>query len=213
MTRRSGRLAIWRSSVVFHSPVCWRIIFRPSSLRKNGTRWQSNGRFAVSIEAFPSEPEESPDGVAKISMSAEFVDTNVLVYAHDNSAGSKREIARDLLKRLWQERTGRLSVQVLLEFFWTVTRKVAEPLSPQKAAEIVDDLAGWDVYSPGPAEVMQAIRWATRHRLNIWDAMIVTAAIESGAETLWTEDLQDGRRFETAIVRNPFKSEGEVGSQ
>ena len=70
----------------------------------------------------------------------EFVDTNILVYAHDRSAGKKHEAARELVKRLWETRQGCLSVQVLQEFYVTVTRKVAQPIKPEEAAELIRDL-------------------------------------------------------------------------
>lgn len=137
-------------------------------------------------------------------MSGEFLDTNILVYAHDSSAEDKQKIARQLVERLWNAGSGRLSTQVLLEFFWTVTRKVAQPLAPHRAVEILEDLAGWQVYAPGPTDVIRGVRISFRYKLTLWDSMIVLAAIESGAEILWSEDLSPGARFETVVVRNPF---------
>lgn len=137
-------------------------------------------------------------------MSVEFVDTNIVVYAHDSSAGSKNEIATGLVLRLAEEGSGRLSVQVLQEFYWTVTRKVPKPLTSRRALEIVEDLATWPVYEPGSVDVIRAAELGIRHRLSFWDAMIVTTAIESGAGILWSEDLSNGARYDSLIVRNPF---------
>ncbi|MEJ7871184.1 MAG: hypothetical protein WKF67_02910, partial [Rubrobacteraceae bacterium] len=81
-----------------------------------------------------------------------FVDSNLFVYAHDASAGSRREVARDPVAGLWGERTGCLSVQVLQELFVNLTRKVPKPL-PARAAALVEDLSAWTVHSPGPRDV------------------------------------------------------------
>jgi predicted nucleic acid-binding protein len=86
-----------------------------------------------------------------------FVDTNILVYAHDDSAADKRDQARALVEQLWESRDGCLSVQVLQEFFVTVTRKIAKPLSPAMAKEIIADLARWYVHTPAPDDVLAAI--------------------------------------------------------
>ena len=141
-------------------------------------------------------------------MSAEparaFVDANVLVYAYDQSAGRKKVVAEQLLGELWASGTGRLSVQVLQEFFVTVTRKVPVPLSSADAAERVRELTAWTVFSPGAGDVLAAIDLHRAADLSFWDAMVVHAAAESGCEILWTEDLAAGRVIRGVRVRNPF---------
>jgi predicted nucleic acid-binding protein len=137
-------------------------------------------------------------------MSGEFVDTNVLVYAHDSTAGRKRDIAAELLLRLSRERSGLVSVQVLVEFYVTVTRKVATPLGHDEALAVVSDLATWNVFAPGAADAIEGMRIAQRHRISPWDAMIVRAAAEQGASVVWSEDLAGGRSYEGVPVRNPF---------
>ncbi|HEX4643418.1 MAG TPA: PIN domain-containing protein, partial [Candidatus Acidoferrales bacterium] len=72
-----------------------------------------------------------------------FVDTNVLVYAHDVDARAKHEVARDILRELWSERTGVLSMQVLQEFYVNVTRKIRSPLSKDSARRVVTSYAIW----------------------------------------------------------------------
>lgn len=134
----------------------------------------------------------------------EFVDANVLVYAEDTSAGVKHQHAADLVARLWTARTGCLSVQVLQEFFVTVTKKVPKPMAPELAEERVRDLSRWMVFAPSADDVVSAIRLARQHRLSFWDAMIVEAAAQLGCGTLWTEDLQDGLQLRGVKVRNPF---------
>src|SRR5688500_16684424 len=87
----------------------------------------------------------------------EFVDANVLVYAFDASAGDKKATAEQLLARLWEAGTGCLSVQVLQEFFVTVTRKVAEPLSVDEASDRVREFGAWKVFAPSADDVLRAI--------------------------------------------------------
>jgi predicted nucleic acid-binding protein len=139
-------------------------------------------------------------------MSAErqFVDTNVLVYAHDRSAGAKHLRARALLAELWDSQTGCLSIQVLQEFYVNITRKVARPLDPTEARQIVADLGHWRVHSPTVNDVLDAIMLQQRHGLSFWDAMIVTSAIQLGCATVWSEDLNAGQDYDGARVANPF---------
>jgi predicted nucleic acid-binding protein len=138
-------------------------------------------------------------------MSAEFCDTNILVYAYDNTAGAKHAQARTLVERLWREESGVLSVQVLQELFVTLTSKVAAPLAAHTARGLVADLATWQVVEPGAADVIAAIDGAVRWQLSFWDAMIVTAAQRAGALVLWSEDLNDGQRFDGVTARNPLR--------
>ena len=134
----------------------------------------------------------------------EFVDANILVYAFDASAGGKKAQAEALLARLWASQSGCLSVQVLQEFFVVVTQKVPRPLSAATAAERIREFASWLVFSPTAADVLDAIALHQEAKLSFWNAMIVHAAIESGCETLWSEDLADGRVIRGVRIRNPF---------
>ena len=136
--------------------------------------------------------------------SREFVDANVLVYAFDSSAGAKHAAARGLLERLWETGAGCLSVQVLQEFFVTVTRKVAKPLSADEAADRIREFAMWKVFAPTADDVLGAIEIHQRVRIGFWDAMVVRAAAESGCDVLWTEDLNDGQLLRGVRVRDPF---------
>ena len=137
-------------------------------------------------------------------MSADFCDTNVLVYAYDASAAVRHDHARALIERLWEQESGCLSVQVLQELFVTLTRKIASPLQVSAARSVVNDLSAWQVVTPNAGLVLEAIDNAARWQLSFWDSMIVTCALRADAQTLWTEDLNDGQRFETVTVRNPF---------
>jgi len=137
----------------------------------------------------------------------EFVDANVLVYAYDTSAGARQQRAAQLLERLWASEAGHLSVQVLQEFFVTVTRKVARPLPANEAEDRVREFAAWTVFAPTADDVIAAIGVARKAKLNFWDAMILHAAAESGCDVCWTEDLNDGQVWRGVRVRNPFTSQ------
>jgi predicted nucleic acid-binding protein len=138
-------------------------------------------------------------------MRGEFVDTNVVVYAHDATAGEKRERAAELILNLARERRGLLSVQVLMEFVVTVTRKIPRPLSPEEAAQVVDDFSTWNVYCPAAADVGRVTRLSARYEISLWDAMIIHAAAQMDAAIVWSEDLNHGQAYEGVVVRNPFR--------
>jgi predicted nucleic acid-binding protein len=132
-----------------------------------------------------------------------FVDTNVLVYAYDINAGSKRQTAQYVLLNLWQERSGAVSMQVLQEFYSTVIRKLVSPLAKDKARLIANRFARWCVTTT-PAEIRQAFRIEDEARINFWDAMIVAAAIKSGATRILSEDLNSGQVIAGIQIENPF---------
>lgn len=134
----------------------------------------------------------------------QFVDTNVLVYAHDASAGEKHNRARALVEELWETGTGCLSVQVLQEFYVTVTQKVPQPLAPEAAARIIECLANWRVHAPDAGDVLEAIEIQRRHRVSFWDAMILRSAGALGSEVIWSEDLNPGQQYGKVKVVNPF---------
>jgi predicted nucleic acid-binding protein len=137
----------------------------------------------------------------------QFVDSNVVVYAYDASAAGKNERARTLLADLWETGNGCLSVQVLLEFFVSITRKVPQPLDARRAARVVEDLAQWRVHAPQPDDVVSAIEIHQRASIAIWDALIVQSALQLGCEVIWSEDLNPGQVYRGVIVRNPFLRE------
>jgi predicted nucleic acid-binding protein len=142
-------------------------------------------------------------------MSAEaraFVDTNILVYAHDTTAGAKRDAAVALLERLWGSGTGCLSIQVLQELFVTLTRRLPRPLDAQAAEDAVEDFARWTVHAPGSEDVLAAIDLHRRHRISFWDAMIVRSAAQLGCNLLYSEDLSAGQRYDGVLVVDPFAS-------
>jgi predicted nucleic acid-binding protein len=134
-----------------------------------------------------------------------FVDTNILLYAHDESAGGKRDRARALVEQLWESRDGCLSVQVLQEFFVNVTRKIAKPLSAELAKEIVADFSRWRLHVPAADDVLAAIGIHQRTGISFWDAMIVRSAAEIGCTVLYSEDLNAGQEYSGVRVENPFQ--------
>lgn len=134
----------------------------------------------------------------------QFVDTNVLVYAHDISAGVKHQKAREILVDLWETDRGCLSIQVLQEFYVTVTRKVAKPLSNAQASQIIRSLRVWRVHSPSVEDIERAIEIQSRYLISYWDAMILQSATQLQCNLLWSEDLNPQQQYAGVQVINPF---------
>jgi predicted nucleic acid-binding protein len=123
-----------------------------------------------------------------------FVDSNILVYAEDLDAGSKHEIARDLVADLWRSGEGVLSIQVLQEFFVNVTRKIPRPLKPAATLAIVEQYLTWRVVENTGDLLLAGIRLSSTLKISFWDALIVQAARMERCDRLWTEDLNHGQR-------------------
>jgi predicted nucleic acid-binding protein len=132
-----------------------------------------------------------------------FVDTNVLVYSQDRRDDRRRRIAQDILGDLWASGTGVLSTQVLQEFYNAGTRKLQ--LEPASARRVVALYAEWPVVETTAQLIVSASLLHERHSFSFWDAMVVEAALLSGAATLLSEDLQDGRRIGDLTIQNPFR--------
>jgi len=141
-------------------------------------------------------------------MSAEaarqFVDTNVLIYAHDVSAGPKHARAKQLLADLWAQGRGCLSIQVLQEFYVNITAKVQRPLDPETARQRVEDLSYWIIHSPTADDVVAAIRLQQTARLSFWDALVIVSALRLECRVLWSEDLNRGQTIDGLAISNPF---------
>jgi predicted nucleic acid-binding protein len=133
-----------------------------------------------------------------------FVDTNVLVYALDDAEPEKRDIARRLLGSTEYGQFV-LSAQILSEFYVTVTRKLAEPVSEAKAEEAVRWLGLNPVVSLDQALIRSAIQTSRASQLSYWDGLVVAAAARAGCERLLTEDLNDGQQIGPVYVENPFR--------
>ena len=133
-----------------------------------------------------------------------FVDTNVLLYAHDASEIEKQPIARALLEELWADRAGAVSTQVLQEFYVVATRKFEPPMRRSEAREIVALYATWPVVQVDVELILDAAALEGRARLSFWDALIVEAARRAGATLLLSEDFQARRRIAGIAIENPF---------
>jgi predicted nucleic acid-binding protein len=139
-----------------------------------------------------------------IEGSREFVDSNVLIYSVDPSARQKGERARMLLQELWRRRAGCVSIQVLQEFYVTVTAKLPRPLSLAEGLAKAADFAEWTLHQPGKSDLLSAMGLQRDARVSFWDAMILQSARQMRCGILWTEDLNDGQRYAGVLVRNPF---------
>jgi predicted nucleic acid-binding protein len=136
----------------------------------------------------------------------DFVDTNVLLYAYDRSAGDRHERAATLVGELGARRGGALSVQVLQEFYVTATRKIAKPLDHDTTVARLRTLGRWPLHIPAAHDVVEAAELAVQAQLSFWDAMIVSSARSMGCTNLWSEDLNHGQRIGDVTIRNPFRA-------
>ena len=132
-----------------------------------------------------------------------FVDTNVLIYAHDVDAKAKHEAAKLVLHGLWNSRSGVLSLQVLQEFYVNVTRKIPHPISKALARLVVNTYSIWCVETT-TSEISKAFHIEDESRLGFWDALMVAAAIKSGAGRILSEDLNAGQTISGVRIENPF---------
>jgi predicted nucleic acid-binding protein len=133
-----------------------------------------------------------------------FVDTNVIVYAYDRTAGGKHHAAKKVLIDLWRSGRGLVSTQILQELYVTLTRKIPRPLKSVQAAEIIEDMLTWAVVVNDGESIVQAIALENREGLSFWDALVIVAAVRGGAEILLSEDLQAGRDLAGVRILNPF---------
>jgi predicted nucleic acid-binding protein len=134
-----------------------------------------------------------------------FVDTNILVYAHDIAAGAKHERAKALVESLWHRRSGVVSTQVLQELCVNIRRKAKHPVDLRTAREIVTDYLSWDVVTNTAESVVEALELEEHYHISFWDARIIQAAKASGAAVLYSEDLSDGQTYRSVRVVNPLR--------
>jgi predicted nucleic acid-binding protein len=135
-----------------------------------------------------------------------FVDTNILMYAHDTSAGEKHNRAKALVEELWRDRTGVVSTQVLQELSVNLRKKVRRPLDAKATRDIVADYLTWQVIVNGGDSILEAIDLEFRYQISFWDALVIQAAQLSGAEILYSEDLSDGQQYGSVRVINPLRA-------
>jgi len=135
-----------------------------------------------------------------------FVDTNILIYAHDLDAGQRNTLSADILRDLWENRIGIISTQVLQEFYVNVTRKIENPLPKSKARGIIESYLAWPVELNDAKTVLAASEIEERHMLSFWDALIIASARNARVEKILTEDLNHGQQIEGILIENPFAS-------
>ena len=135
-----------------------------------------------------------------------FVDTNILMYAHDKAAGAKHERAKALVEELWRNRTGVVSTQVLQELSVNLRKKASRPLDARATREIITDYLTWHVVVNGGESILEALDLEARFQISFWDALVVQAAHTSGAEVLYSEDLSDGQKYGAVRVINPLRA-------
>ena len=132
-----------------------------------------------------------------------FFDTNVLVYADDDDAPAKQRLARALVYEHRRAGTGVVSLQVLQEYFVTVTRKLK--FDARKARRKVELLAEFDVAAPEVADILAAIDLHRLHGFSFWDALVLRTAKQAGCRVLFSEDLQESREIDGLHIVNPFR--------
>lgn len=134
-----------------------------------------------------------------------FVDTNILMYAHDASAGPKHERAKALVEDLWRSRSGVVSTQVLQELCVNLRRKAGRPLDLKATRDLVADYLSWQVVVNRAESIVEALGLEERYRISFWDALILHAAQVSGAAILYSEDFSDGQTYGTVRVVDPLR--------
>jgi predicted nucleic acid-binding protein len=139
-----------------------------------------------------------------------FVDTNILMYAHDRAAGIKNERARSLIERLRISGGGVLSTQVLQELCVNLRCKTSHPLSIEQTRRLLQDYLSWDIVINTAESVIEALVIEHRYDISFWDALIIQSAETSGATTLYSEDLADGQTYGQLCVVNPLKRSGPI---
>jgi predicted nucleic acid-binding protein len=133
-----------------------------------------------------------------------FVDTNILIYAHDRSTGIKHERAKKLIERLWHSGQGVLSTQILQELCINLRRKLAQPLPVEETRRIIQDYLSWEIVVNTPDSVLQALEIEVRYKTSFWDALVLQAAENAGATVLYSEDLAASQKYGAIQVVNPL---------
>jgi predicted nucleic acid-binding protein len=133
-----------------------------------------------------------------------FVDTNVLIYAHDTAAGEKHYRAKAVVEELWRVGAGIVSTQVLQELCVNLRRKAKRPLDTTATRELISDYLTWQVVVNAEDSILAALDLEERHQISFWDALVVHAAQTAGADVLYSEDLSDGQMYGSVRVVNPL---------
>ncbi|TVR31399.1 MAG: PIN domain-containing protein [Spirochaetaceae bacterium] len=136
----------------------------------------------------------------------QFVDTNVLVYSRDTTEPEKHAIAAQIMRRLWQDRTGVISTQVCNEFYVTVTRKLDPGLTPDEAWDDLDALFAWNPIPVNTACIRVARHVELRYGVSWWDSLIIAACSQAGCTEILSEDLNPNQEYLGIRVANPFEN-------
>jgi predicted nucleic acid-binding protein len=133
-----------------------------------------------------------------------FVDTNILIYAHDLDSGLKHNVAASIMEKIWEEETGVISTQVIQEFYVNVTRKIPNPITHAQARGIIINYFSWHIEPIEPHTILSASEIEERHLLSFWDSLILATALQAKAGKVITEDLNPGQIIEGILIENPF---------
>ena len=134
-----------------------------------------------------------------------FLDSNILVYAHDRSAGEKQALAQRLIEHLWQSGEGVLNTQVLQEVCVSLRRKVSHPLATDEIRRLIQDYLSWEIIINDARSVVGALEIEEHYKISFWDGLILHAAETAGAAVLYSEDFASGQRYGSIRTVNPFE--------
>ncbi len=131
-----------------------------------------------------------------------FIDTNIIVYAHDSDAGEKHRVAAAKLEELWRKDTPpAVSIQVLQETYAVLMKK---GMPARELSQLIEDLLKWDVIVNNETVLLEGMRLQHKFKISIWDAFIIAAAKEAGARNIISEDLSHTVEYEGIKIFNPF---------
>jgi predicted nucleic acid-binding protein len=137
-----------------------------------------------------------------------FLDTNIIVYAHDDASPAKRTKAQEIVFDGIRTGNTAISAQVLSEFYVTVTRKAKKPMPIAKARQEIALLSNMETADVDVPTIRRAIDIQERWQISFWDGLIVAAAEQTHCSTVFSEDLSDGQTYGAVTVRNPFRGIG-----
>ncbi|RZB37600.1 MAG: hypothetical protein SRB2_01144 [Desulfobacteraceae bacterium Eth-SRB2] len=121
-----------------------------------------------------------------------FLDTNILIYAHDMDAGLTHDMALSIIEKIWEEEIGIIRTQVIQEFYVNVTRKISNPITPVQARGIILNYFFWQVEAIEPQTILSASEIEEKYIVSFWDSLIIATASQSEAGKILTEDLNHG---------------------
>ena len=135
---------------------------------------------------------------------ADFIDTNIIVYAYDNHFPDKQQRAREIIISAVRSGNGVLSTQVLGEFFTVVTRKINKPLSVRNARSIIKYIGNMRVQEIDSLIVERALDTLEQYKISYWDSLIIAAAERAQCKRILSEDLNAGQKYHGIEINNPF---------